>query len=294
MGASIDVAGNLIMKKIIDQLPFLTFLVIRKTIYLALYLLSSVLPRNKVVILCYHSISDDSWRYGVDYESLQRQMKSMLEHYNPVTLDQIEQFIRGEIYFNTPVFAVTFDDGYSDILRTTSLFSELGIKPTAFVLARPDAVDYEELGAHLNFLNDSQIHELINSGWEIGSHSLTHTDFYSLTNKQAEEEIISSKAILEQKTGKPIKYFAYPKGRYTDVALRAVTQAGYRAAFSMDDQLLVSGTDARVVPRVGVDRTHTDWEFKATISVAAVLMRGIVKKLDKAISLLRKNYENKQ
>jgi len=269
------------MKQFWKSFLFYTFLAIRRLVYFCIFVFGTILPRNKVVILCYHSIGDDDWVYGVDMSTLKRQMLYMLSHYNPVTLDEIIEYIEGKTVFKKPVFAVTFDDGYADIMQTTEMFQYYGIRPTTFVISNTEKIDSNELGVNREFMSREEILKLRELGWTIGGHSATHTDFYSLTDDSAIREIVSSKIKLEESLGLPVKYFAYPKGRYTNTVISAFKKATYKAGFSMDDRIIRKGIDTRIIPRVGIDRTHTPLEFEATISLPAVYMRSVIKMLDK-------------
>ncbi len=253
------------------------FLLARRVVYGMLYLARSVSPENRVVILCYHSVSNDSWRFGVGFETLKKQIEYMLESYKPVKLEDIEQFVKGKITFDTPVFAVTFDDGYTDIYQTKEYFASKNIYPAVFVLSNTSRVQADQLGAKNTFLNTRLIRELASLGWTIGCHSATHPDFYALHPDEVKNEVTAAKQDLEKQIGMPINYFAYPKGRYTETIVETVDASGYLAGFSMDDRIIAPGNDNRTIARVGVDRTHTMFEFKATISSGAVRMRSIVK-----------------
>ena len=76
---------------------------------------------------------------------------------------------------------------------------------------------------------------MLRAGIEIGSHTLTHPNLLKCGPKKAEEEIVKSRARLEEKLGTDIKLFAYPYGhaRSFDKKIQTiVTQAGYKAACS--------------------------------------------------------------
>jgi biofilm PGA synthesis lipoprotein PgaB len=255
----------------------LIILLVRRIVYGALYFVRPILPQNKVVILCYHSVSNNSWRFGVDFETLKQQIENMLRVYHPVKLEDIEQFVKGNITFDRPVFAVTFDDGYTDIYQTKEYFASKNIYPAVFVLSDTSKAKADQLGAKNTFLDTSLIRDLATHGWTIGCHSATHSDFYSLDDNLIKDEVVVAKHDLEKQIGLPINYFAYPKGRYTEKILTAVDDAGYLAAFSMDDRIIEPGDDVRTIARVGVDRTHTLLESQATISTGAVKLRSIVK-----------------
>ena len=74
--------------------------------------------------------------------------------------------------------------------------------------------------------------ELAAGSVTIGFHTASHT---ALTNERAEvvaDELGRSRAILEKRLGREVRYFAYPNGRFNRAVVRAVSQAGARLAFT--------------------------------------------------------------
>lgn len=77
----------------------------------------------------------------------------------------------------------------------------------------------EYLAQHKPFLNCEQLKDLIAYGAEIGTHSHSHPDFERLSYPEMLKEIERSTNILQEHTGSPIRYFAYPYGRYNSAAI---------------------------------------------------------------------------
>jgi peptidoglycan/xylan/chitin deacetylase (PgdA/CDA1 family) len=77
----------------------------------------------------------------------------------------------------------------------------------------------EYLAKHKPFLSSEQLTELIEYGAEIGTHSHSHPDFERLTYPEMLKEIERSCSALQEHTGSPIPYFAYPYGRYNSAAI---------------------------------------------------------------------------
>ncbi len=256
------------------------FVAIRRCIYGVLYTTHFMpLRKNKIVILCYHSIGDDLWRYTVSFKNLQKQMAYMLKNYEPITLETVEKYISGQISIDTPSFVVTFDDGYADIMQTKEYFASLGVKPTVFVLGDSDKANKAVMESDRPFLSVDQIKELHGAGWGIGCHTMTHNDLTTLKGEDVLNEVVTSKTMLEEELGMEVPYIAYPLGRYTKEVLENYDIAGYRMGLSMDDSRISTNTDICIVPRVGVDGSHTFIEFVATISDTIIFLRSLVKKV---------------
>ena len=70
----------------------------------------------------------------------------------------------------------------------------------------------------------------------IAAHSVTHPpDLRALSEDKIQMEVMESKRLLEANLGIPIHYFTYPAGKYDDRVVKAVREAGYLAAITMDD-----------------------------------------------------------
>jgi peptidoglycan/xylan/chitin deacetylase (PgdA/CDA1 family) len=65
---------------------------------------------------------------------------------------------------------------------------------------------------------------------EIGSHTVTHPHFPTLPVSLQRDEIMQSKASLEELLGSPVKGFAYPYCLYTAETVSLVKEAGYAYA----------------------------------------------------------------
>ena len=62
------------------------------------------------------------------------------------------------------------------------------------------------------------------------SHTLDHPDLSILPAERLARQLAESRAILEKKLGRPVRYLSYPAGRYNAAVVRAAQQAGYLGA----------------------------------------------------------------
>jgi len=254
------------------------FILIRRLGYISLGIAGSLFHKKEkgVIVFCYHSIANDSWRFSVNFEDLKKQIEYLLKSRRPISIEELLSHIKGDKIIREPAFLLTFDDGYRDLISIKTFLQEKGIKPVAFVLARPDEANREELDSTRLFLNAKEILELKAAGWEIGCHSSTHSDFSKLSSDELRFEIIRAKSELEKELGFPIKYFAHPKGKYSGEIIALVKEAGYEAAFSMDNGYADFKNNTLSIPRIGVDRTHTDKEFTYFTSPLVMFIRKLI------------------
>jgi peptidoglycan/xylan/chitin deacetylase (PgdA/CDA1 family) len=232
---------------------------------------------NGPFVLCYHSVSDSAWRFAVRPRDIIRQLNFLVASYTPVTATELEAFLTGSQDVAPHSFLITFDDGYRDILDCRTTFEKCGIKPLVFTLSEPNRALETDIPAWNRLLGGDDLRSLARDGWDIGSHSATHADLTALDDKALVAEVLESKQRIEDVLGSPVRYFAYPKGRYTSRVLRACSSAGYAAAFSMDDGFISTTTNRFAIPRIGVDGTHSYQEFKTLMTPSCIRLRQIVK-----------------
>jgi peptidoglycan/xylan/chitin deacetylase (PgdA/CDA1 family) len=104
--------------------------------------------------------------------------------------------------FEGPVVTLAFDDGWlSEYENAFPLMQERGMVGTFYIVS--------DLVGCTGRMTADQLRQLQNAGNEIGSHSKTHPDFTTLTEKQIRQECISSKEALEA-LGLHVNNFRYP------------------------------------------------------------------------------------
>lgn len=254
---------------------------IRNIVYKVLFSIDQLLGRkNLITVFCYHSISNDSWRYGVSAKSFREQMNYLFSKgYSPISTNDLQKFVNGKKKITSPSFVVHFDDGYKDILSVRAFIKEKNIKPTVFLLANTKTPNKKELDNEYEFLNDKEVLQLIHDGWEIGSHSNSHSYLADTDVETLKKEINGSKQALEKRFKQSIRYFAYPRGGYDNKTLTQTYSSGYNLAFSMDDGVISTSADVMRLPRVGVDRTHGLSQFITTFSPSVIAFRNLIKSL---------------
>ncbi|MGH7204387.1 MAG: polysaccharide deacetylase family protein [Candidatus Levyibacteriota bacterium] len=252
---------------------------VRKIVYQTLGSIDRVIfhTKNPVVILSYHSISNDAWRFSVSEDALKKQITYLKNHFEIITLKKLSDYLSGKKKLTRPAVILTFDDGYKDILKMESFFNKHKIKPALFVLANSKNPNRQELGNKKTFLNKKEIQHLHNAGWEIGCHSATHANLATLSQEELDKEIVQAKHKMEKQLGFSIPYFAYPRGKYNENVVRLVKVANYLMGFTMDDGIIKPNRDVYTIPRIGIDNTHTFSEFVNTFSPSVVRFRGLIK-----------------
>ena len=121
-----------------------------------------------------------------------------------------------------PIVCITFDDGCaSDLHVAAPLLRDKSFNATFYV-----TVDH--LGRD-GYLTKTELRELSDLGFEIGSHSLTHRHLNDLGAKEIRSELVESKQALEEITGKSVEHFSCPGGRVNASVTESALEAGYKS-----------------------------------------------------------------
>lgn len=245
---------------------------LRKIVYCLLYIVYRLtrpfLHKPEVAVLMYHSVSDNGWFFSVSLEEFERQIRYLFKKKHPVRLEDIADFVANKKSLPSRAVAITFDDGYRDFKENAlPILRKYGIPAILFVCT--GEINAENLGSDLPLLTAGEISELSQDPLvTIGSHGLTHGKLTRFSPEMAENEIDQSRVLLEKMTGKPINFFAYPKGSFNSLIMDYTEKAGYRAAFSAIQRLVDRNCGFYGIPRVQIDRSTSFLEFKAKLTRA--------------------------
>ena len=126
--------------------------------------------------------------------------------------------------FTMPSTLVTtsWDDAQNLDLRLGGLLAKHGLTGT-FYAAR----DYMEP------LGSDELRRLAEAH-EVGAHTLTHADLSAVPIERAREEVVGSKAWLEDVLGREVPMFCYPMGRFTPAVKMEVEHAGFAGARTVE------------------------------------------------------------
>lgn len=199
---------------------------------------------SRVPILVYHKIGvppkgerhPDTY-VTVDSFALQMRFLSMLG-YQTVLPSQIWNAKRSGGRLPPKPILLTFDDGCTSVLEhALPELERHRFVATVFMVAegmgRPAFWD-GPLTSERRGLTARELRELIDWGWEIGAHTLSHPKLTEIGIEDAQREIVGSKQALEDVLGREVPWFAYPYGNYNDQLKEQVMNADYKLAFGTE------------------------------------------------------------
>jgi hypothetical protein len=179
-------------------------------------------------ILLYHHISNrgNGSRYAVSPAAFRAQMKILADlGYETVTISELVEVIVTGGYLPEKPLVLTFDDGFLDVYENAfPVLQEYGFKATTYIITGVLETDLA-----YGYMQPEQLSELSAAGWEIGSHSISHSDLRT-TKLGLDVELDQSSVDLETRLGVEVLTFAYPFAAASDGIKEQVKEHGYTGA----------------------------------------------------------------
>lgn len=185
-------------------------------------------------ILLYHRVAEppspnsSDARYYISPADFQWQMQA-LEDWGYTTIPVsllVEAIVKGAPLPPRPV-VISFDDGDESVYANAyPIMQAYGFTGVLYLV-----MAYMESGSQ-GYMDAGQIQTMIASGWEIGSHSMTHPHLDEVHDQVYFEEA-QSKTQLESTFGVRVNTFAYPYGAIDEFVVDKTVEYGYTAAVGL-------------------------------------------------------------
>ncbi|MDR3021490.1 MAG: polysaccharide deacetylase family protein [Clostridiales bacterium] len=212
----------------------------------------------KLPIIMYHSVSKGrKSKYNVPPSLLESDFKYFLNlGFTPVFMHQVVDFVSFGIPLPKKPIVVTFDDAHSSVFfNAFALLKKYNIKAVINIIGKctdgDDVSKFDAIKSHISF---PQLRQMVSSGLvEVGNHSFDlHSDFgkrYGIKKLKCESEQQYKNMLkkdvdkLQQRVQdnlgiKPL-VFAYPYGKYSDLAKSVLIESGLKAALLSTHQINV-------------------------------------------------------
>jgi peptidoglycan/xylan/chitin deacetylase (PgdA/CDA1 family) len=207
-------------------------------------------------ILLYHHVAENGGTspYYVTMGVFQQHM-DILKHneYTPISMATlVDALVKGADLPLRPVI-ITFDDCNEDVYTNAfPILKKMGFTATMYII-------FDRLGDK-DSLTIDQTRELVNAGWEIGSHSNTHPDLRSVRTT-LDAEIGGSRKELEKLLNTSVSSFAYPYGYTDDVVFKKVKAYGYTSGVGLGGLSQHNSNQQYYLSRIPVLSTMTMADF---------------------------------
>ena len=196
-------------------------------------------------------------KMNVSPDAFREHMSVLARRARPVPIGDLVNCVREGRPFPRGAVAVTFDDGYKDLMEhALPVLREFRIPAAFFVVSggiggNDSWVNIAGL-PRVPVMSWDDLKVLRDAGMTIGSHSATHAPLDGLDGDALQVEIEGSRQRLQAQLGVPVNHFAYPQGRFTPEAEAEVARAGYVAGWATRKGRPLAAGDVTAIRRVPV------------------------------------------
>ena len=122
--------------------------------------------------------------------------------------------------------------GYHAVTLTRLLAGWRGTRPLPALRRHgwPGVLDLAVKNLSPGDIQRWQVRRLIDAGWEIAAHTISHVDLTTVGAAQLQREVAGSRTALQRMFGVRVDFFCYPLGHFDPRVVAAVRAAGYLGA----------------------------------------------------------------
>jgi peptidoglycan/xylan/chitin deacetylase (PgdA/CDA1 family) len=203
-------------------------------------------------VLTYHAIGPERSPLATDPGRFADTLAALLDSgHRPVDLDDWVARGRPDVPRG---FALAFDDGLQSMLTVAELLGRHAVPATVFLVTGRVGTDNAWPGQPRwvpvePALGWPEVAALSSLGLRFASHGATHAGLDRLDAARLDHELRSSRAAIEERTGRASGLLAYPYGRSTPAVRRAASRH-YAAAFGTALGLADGGQDRCDLARI--------------------------------------------
>jgi len=203
--------------------------------------------RNKVSILCYHSVTErpdpqpnDLHKLHLQRERFVAHVDYIQSHYRIIALADFVRARREKSDLPPGAAILTFDDGYRNFLSVVApILLERGIPATSFIVTGSHFThQVSEPGGQWSLMDDdshmswNEIRQLAGAGIEFGSHTATHAPLSDIPPAEAQAELQDSLNALSSNLALTNVSLSYPHGKTSEAVNKLAESVGYACALT--------------------------------------------------------------
>jgi peptidoglycan/xylan/chitin deacetylase (PgdA/CDA1 family) len=192
----------------------------------------------RVPVLVYHNVDYSGSDFSVTPEQLEAQCRWLVDNgYTAITVWQFWDAATGSGTLPVNPIMLTNDDGWSSVMTFAEILSRYGLVGNYFIN------NYSPLSA-------DQIVTLSQYG-PVQAHTANHQYLSQMDYEGQLAEISSNVTYIEQITGQPVRFLAWPFGDYNSSAIEAASASGIIGAFGLNGTgCYLLAVDPFSVPRI--------------------------------------------
>ena len=245
--------------------------------------------RRRVIILCYHGVTERQERHPDDASGLhiraqrfEAQLNYLRRHYNVVSLGQFVEARKNNVPLPDYSVVLTFDDGYRNFL--TGALPRLNARklPVAvFLITDRVRAENQSNGNAWSgaddetFLSWNEIKQLQRHGVEFGSHTCSHRKLSQLLQPEAERELRVSHQTIGEHLSQTAMPLAFPYGAYSESVIALTRQLPYTCALTTDAGANTDSTDLFSLRRNLIGDDDDEASFAARVSGLSAFFKKV-------------------
>ena len=198
---------------------------------------AAILAKKQVPVLCYHHIrnfrageAQSTMVYKVTPAAFAEQMKALSDSgYQTILPGQLYDYLARDGKLPPKPVMISFDDTDEEQFSIgESEMKKYGFKGVYFVMTisinRP------------RYMSKEQLKQLSDSGNDVEAHTWDHHRVTKYKGLDFDTQFVKPKKKVEEITGRPVEYFAYPFGLWNQPAIPELKKAGYKMAFILSSK----------------------------------------------------------
>lgn len=171
--------------------------------------------------LTYHDIGGQNNQYTVSQAQMHAQMSFLrAEGYTVEGFEQLQHRLESQPSLPARYVVVTLDDGFASSMLAADCLDQHGFKATFFVIR-------DSCRKKPGFIREREIRELRQRGFSLGTHGTTHRKLTRIPKEQCHDELVASRAWLEDLLGEPVHFMAAPGGFINSLVMRLAAEQAY-------------------------------------------------------------------
>jgi peptidoglycan/xylan/chitin deacetylase (PgdA/CDA1 family) len=213
---------------------------------------------------------------GEDWNNTMSQVRIKVEN----SPDANSSVLLDELMFNENGRArvlISFDDGWDSVYTIAyPVLTRNNQKATVFVITG-------SVGNSKNYMNLSELATLYNSGWDVSSHSVNHTDMTKIPEQEMRTEINDSYDwLVDHGFTTSAKFFAYPYGAHNNRTIKALKEKGYVLSRTLEDSEMsdsfkvYQGDSLQLLRTIELKNITTDEQIRQDIDFAITTNSTII------------------
>lgn len=262
------------VKRIVKTLIYLGFY------YLGIYKMVRLIKHkagvSRAKIILYHRVND----YSVDAlststESFAEHLLLLKQYYRVRSTSWLVERLQKKEPIPPDTIVIHFDDCYKDVyIQAAPLLVAAELPATAFISSgyidssRAFSHDVEKYPFMYENMTQEEIRGLLDRGFKIGAHTVNHTNLGVVSLEQVKQEVLGSRAALEEIIRQPVEFFSFPFGKLPNINEKAreiIRNAGFKALFSTYGGVVTNNCSLFDIPRGGVYSEHRPLDFMMEI-----------------------------